>query len=1051
MLKIKPYFCQSGMPYDEFEWETRTAEIPGASFRQENVEVPKAWSQTATNIVASKYFYGLKGDRETSVQQMVHRVIRTIADWGVEDGYFDSKNGEVFYHELCWLILDQRFAFNSPVWFNCGLAQQYGVEAASTNWYYDTRTSRIKQPQNAYEHPQLSACFIQSVEDNLESIMELGRREALLFKYGSGTGTNVSPLRSMRENLSGGGIPSGPLSFMRIYDQIAEVVTSGGRCLAGNQCVYTPEGPKEVRDLVNTDFKVISYTPWYKRNTPTCPTKKYFEAKKASAWESGKKDVVRITTDRGTFDVSFDHPCWTADLKVLKANRLKIGTRLFACESMNPNGYFPTYEYAEQIVLKIESLGLQPVYSIEVECDTPDTKTCDSGHNYVIWGSKDITGSGIVVSNTRRAALLRCINTDHPDIMEYITCKKDEDAKARVLIEHGLDPQVAYKTVMYQNANLSVRVSDEFMQAVINDKEWNTYWITNPETLGPVYKARDLWRAIAESAWACGDPGLQFDTMINNWFPCPYEGKNTSSNPCGEFLGHDNSACNLASLNLMKFFDSEAGKFNHKDFQAACRLATIAQEILVDRASYPTKEICKNAHRLRPIGLGYTNLGAVIMCSGNPYDSDEGRSLAASITALMHGTACLTSIEMAKVKEPFEAYDDNKSNMLSIIEIQADCACQLLGPKYLTQAIKDIWEQVTTEGVLHGFRNSQLTLSAPTGTISFLLDADTTGIEPDLSLIKNKQLVGGGTLRMVNQSVPKALKALGHSDTEIVGIIDYLDKNEELPDTVRNLQVFDTAIGKHPIAWLGHLKMLSAVQPFLSGGISKTVNLSAEATVEDIMDVYMTAWKMRLKSITIYRDNSKAYQPLTTGTDKIIDKAVYLAKTEGQGFRERLPDTRDSVTHKFNIGGHEGYFTVGLYPDGRPGELFIAVSKEGSTIGGLLDCFGIATSIGLQYGVPLDAFIVKFENTRFEPNGWTTNSEIRNAKSIIDYIFRWLALRFGSEALNNIPNPVSLAPEEEPDVMPKMDSPICTNCGALTVRVGACFLCYSCGTSGGCS
>ena len=841
-LKIDATFCPEDVEdlFSTVDWEVRSAQIKGENgeliFEQTNCEVPSFWSQLATNVICSKYFYGEVGtpEREHSVRQLVHRVSRTIADWGMEDGYFASRqDGERFYRDLAWLCLHQHGAFNSPVWFNVGLYHQNGVVGAKCNWRWDPRIEDVIQPENPYEYPQGSACFIQRVDDNMEDIMELARSEAMLFKFGSGTGTDLSTLRSHREKLSGGGRPSGPLSFMRVYDQIAAVVKSGGK--------------------------------------------------------------------------------------------------------------------------------------------------------------------------TRRAAKMQSIKVWHPDVMEFIECKWKEERKARVLIEKGGYEAnfngEAYSSIMFQNANLSVRITDDFMQAVEKNEDWTTHWVTDPKRPGPTYPAREIMDRMAECAWHCGDPGVQYDTTINRWHTCPNSGRINASNPCSEYMFLDDTACNLASINLMKFRRAD-GTFDAARFQAACRVFFIAQEILVDHASYPTPRIARNSHRFRPLGLGYSNLGSLLMASGTPYDSDGGRGVCGAVTALLHGAANLASAELSEAVGPFDRYEENREPMLRVMQMHRDkveeinAAC----PDYLRDAARRTWDEVLAAGAVHGFRNAQATVLAPTGTISFMMDCDTTGIEPDIALVKYKQLAGGGMLKMVNQTVPLSLATLGYDQPQIGAILAYVDQRDtiegapELKD--EHLPVFDCAFmprtGKRSIAWQAHVLMMAAAQPFLSGAISKTVNMPRDTTPEDIAKAYFDGWKLGLKALAIYRDGSKESQPLSTSSEGQKAADALAAKPR----RERLEDTRQSLTHKFNVGGHEGYVTVGLYPDGRPGELFITMAKEGSTIGGLMDAFGTAVSMSLQYGVPLEDYVRKFSHMRFEPQGYTKHPDIRIAKSLIDYIFRWLGITF---------------------------------------------------------
>jgi ribonucleoside-diphosphate reductase alpha chain len=841
-LDVRPTFCPVDVdsPFDTTEWELRTAAIKGEDgkvlFEQPACEIPAAWSQLATNVVVSKYFYGEihTPEREHSVKQLVHRVARTIADWGIRDGYFRTKaDGEHFYRDLAWLCVHQHGAFNSPVWFNVGLHDQYGVKGAPCNWRWNEATRDVVMPDNPYEYPQGSACFIQSVKDTMEDIMELARSEAMLFKFGSGTGTDLSTLRSQREKLAGGGKPSGPLSFMRVYDQVAAVVKSGGK--------------------------------------------------------------------------------------------------------------------------------------------------------------------------TRRAAKMQSLKVHHPDIMEFIECKAKEEKKARVLIEKGgYDANFngeAYASILFQNANLSVRVTDEFMEAVERNDTWTTRWVTDSAKAGPSFKARDVLGRMAECAWQCGDPGVQYDTTINRWHTCPNSGRINASNPCSEYMFLDDTACNLASVNLMKFRKPD-GVFDVERFAAACRIFFVAQEILVDHASYPTERIARNSHLFRPLGLGYSNLGSLLMAEGLAYDSAAGRGLCGALTALLHGAANRTSAELAAAVGPFEGFAANREPMLQVMQMhrdaveQIDAAC----PRYLHDAARRMWDEVLAGGRQHGYRNAQATVLAPTGTISFLMDCDTTGIEPDIALVKYKQLAGGGMLKIVNQTVPLALRTLGYQEPAIEAILAFIDKNDTIEGApglrAEHLPVFDCAfkprLGERSIAWEAHVKMMAAAQPFLSGAISKTVNMPRETTPEDIARAYAEGWRLGLKALAIYRDGSKESQPLSTSTEG--DKAA--AKATPAPRRERLPDTRRSVTHKFNVGGHEGYITVGLYDDGRPGELFITMAKEGSTIGGLMDAFGTSVSMSLQYGVPLEVYVKKFSHTRFEPWGYTKNPDIPVAKSLVDYLFRWMGTQF---------------------------------------------------------
>ena len=847
-LKVESQFCPDDVtdPLDTVEWETRTSQIQEEGgkvlFEQTNCEVPSFWSQLATNVICSKYFYGEVGttEREYSVRQLVHRVARTITDWGVSDGYFASpEDGERFYRDLAWLCLHQHGAFNSPVWFNVGLYHQYGVTGNKCNWHWDPSAERVVQPENPYEYPQGSACFIQHVEDNMEDIMRLATSEAMLFKFGSGTGTDLSSLRSFREKLSGGGRPSGPLSFMRVYDQIAAVVTSGGK--------------------------------------------------------------------------------------------------------------------------------------------------------------------------TRRAAKMQSLKVWHPDVMEFIECKWKEEKKARVLIEKGGYEAnfngEAYSSIMFQNANLSVRVTDDFMQAVENDEAWVTRWVTDQKTAGPTYQASEILNRMAECAWHCGDPGVQYDTTINHWHTCPNSGRINASNPCSEYMFLDNTACNLASINLMKFRHSN-GTFDCQRFVAAARIFFIAQEILIDHASYPTAEIAHNSHLFRPLGLGYSNLGSLLMAGGMAYDSDVARGVCGALTALLHGAANRTSAELAEAVGTFDEYEKNREPFLRVMQMHRNSVDRIDPhcPPYLRNAAKELWEEVIVAGASHGFRNAQATVLAPTGTISFMMDCDTTGIEPDIALVKYKQLAGGGMLKIVNRTVPLALQTLGFDEPEIKSILAYIEEYDAIegaPDMdPAHLPIFDCAFtprnGSRSIPWHAHVTMMAAAQPFLSGAISKTVNMPRDTTPAEVAKAYTDGWRLGLKALAIYRDGSKESQPLTTSPegDRTAEKEDANVRIIAKPFRRRLADTRQSITHKFSVSGHEGYVTVGLYDDGQPGELFITMAKEGSTIGGLMDAFGTAISMSLQYGVPLEDYVRKFSHMRFEPQGFTKNPNIRIAKSLIDYIFRWLGITF---------------------------------------------------------
>jgi ribonucleoside-diphosphate reductase alpha chain len=902
-------------PFDKVEWERRTALIGNDKgqviFRQENVEVPKSWSMTATNIVASKYFHGKPNtpERETSVRQLIGRVVDTIVRWGEEGGYFstpESKN--IFRDELTHLLVEQKVAFNSPVWFNVGVQAK----------------------------PQCSACFINSVQDNMDSIMNLAKTEGMLFKWGSGTGTNFSTLRGSKESLSGGGIASGPVSFMKGFDAFAGVIKSGGK--------------------------------------------------------------------------------------------------------------------------------------------------------------------------TRRAAKMVILNVDHPDVMEFIQSKTKEERKAHVLIEQGYDPAIdgdAYASVFFQNANHSMRVTDDFMRAVEEDRDW---WTRNVNDGKPCekFRARDLLREMADSAWRCGDPGMQYDTTVNRWHTCKATDRIYASNPCSEYMFLDDTACNLASLNLMKYLGPN-GQFDADAFSHSVDVTITAQEILVDNASYPTEKIARNSHDYRPLGIGYANLGALLMSLALPYDSDGGRDFCGAITALMTGESYAQSARIAERMGPFGGYPRNREAMIDVIRMHRDALRPIkeehVQPSLL-RAARKAWDDALELGEKFGYKNSQVSVLAPTGTIGFMMDCDTTGIEPDLALVKQKRLVGGGVIKIVNNTVPQALMNLGYPTEQVAQIVDYIDANAKIESAPglkeEHLPVFDCSLspmgGGRSIAWRGHLRMMAAAQPFLSGAISKTINMPEESTVEDIMEAYIESWKYGLKAVAIYRDNSKRSQPLSAASKKEDEKpaaaaipvaevaaaAVASAPQQEELFargasRRKLPNERSSITHKFSIGGHEGYLTVGKYEDGAPGEIFIKMAKEGSTLSGIMDAFALSVSIALQYGVPLRALVDKFVNSRFEPSGYTGNPNIRYAKSVVDYIGRWLGAKFISPdyldmdatsdaeapastaaAMAHAVAPATAAKYADPDASTRQratidDAPSCSECGMLMTPNGSCYKCSNCGGTSGCS
>ena len=903
-LTFPRFFTEAGVdPFDEIEWEVRAAAIGNERgemvFEQRDVEIPKFWSQQATNIVVSKYFRGQIGtpERERSVKQLVGRVVTTITEWARAQKYFASDDDlHAFSDDLKHILVYQKAAFNSPVWFNCGFEKA----------------------------PQCSACFINSVQDTMESILGLARTEGMLFKYGSGTGTNLSSIRSSRELLAGGGTASGPVSFMKGYDAFAGVIKSGGK--------------------------------------------------------------------------------------------------------------------------------------------------------------------------TRRAAKMVILDADHPDIVDFINCKVEEEKKAWALIDAGYDGSFtgpAYSSVFFQNSNNSVRVTDDFMRAVLDGADWETHAVTDKRRVMDVYHARDLMHAIAEGTHVCGDPGMQFDTTINEWHTCPNTDRIYASNPCSEYMFLNDSACNLASINLMKFVRDD-GEFDVVAYKAAIRTLITAQEIIVDNASYPTKAIGENSHAYRPLGLGYANLGALLMARGLPYDGDAGRDYAAALTALMTGEAYAQSSRIARDHGgPFAGYEKNSEPFLRVMRKHRDALRDVNArnvPADLYTAARDSWDDAVELGEAHGYRNAQATVLAPTGTIGFMMDCDTTGVEPDIALVKYKKLVGGGLMKIVNQTVPMALGRLGYAPAQIDAIVEYIDRNETIEGAPglkeSHLPVFDCAFkaakGQRSIHYMGHIKMMGATQPFISGAISKTVNVPKDADVDDIAQAYIQSWKLGAKAISIYRDGSKRTQPLNTSRDKtpaetVAEAAAALARTP---VRRKLPDERRAITHKFDIAGHEGYITVGLFDDGQPGEIFLVMAKEGSTISGFADAFAQAISYALQYGVPLQALVDKFSHVRFEPSGMTRNPEIRFAKSIVDYIFRWMASKFLSaeaqfhagvngrelddpSAHRLVKTAETPAPTQQPaagsasnphrTIQNQEDAPPCSTCGSIMIRSGACYKCVNCGTTSGCA
>ena len=941
-IGIQRHFTTEGRhPYDEVRWERRDARITNyrdgtVAFEQLGVEVPEFWSVNATNILAQKYFRGTIGtpEREWSLKQVADRVVDTLTKWGIKDGYFvDEDEAQIFSDELKHLIIHQKAAFNSPVWFNIGVE---GV------------------PQ------QGSACFILSVDDSMDSILNWYTEEGVIFKGGSGAGVNLSRIRASAELLKGGGTASGPVSFMRGADASAGTIKSGGK--------------------------------------------------------------------------------------------------------------------------------------------------------------------------TRRAAKMVILDADHPDVEQFIWCKAIEERKARVLKDAGFDMDLDGSdsfSIQYQNANNSVRVTDEFMQAVIDGKDWNLTARSDGAVVRTV-PARDLFRQFAQAAWECADPGMQFDTTINRWHTAPNTGRINGSNPCSEYMHLDNSACNLASLNLLKFLRAD-DSFDVEGFKAAVAVVFTGQEIIVGNADYPTQKIGENSRRFRELGIGYANLGALLMARGLPYDSDGGRAWAAAITAILTGHAYATSARTAARMGPFAGFHENAEPMIDVLKMHQVSARKIDNrevPVSLIDAAQECWDEAVNLAERHGVRNSQASVLAPTGTIGLLMDCDTTGVEPDLGLVKTKKLVGGGTMSIVNQTVPRALRQLGYSGNQIDEIIAYIDEHKTIVGaphlSAAHLPVFACSMGDNTIHYSGHIRMMGAVQPFISGAISKTVNMPEEATVEDIEQIHIDAWRLGIKAVAIYRDNCKVGQPLSTtkkegassSSDSVPAGSIYEAADRAAGehiaeleaalakmraeaqspvvvgaVRERLPRRRRSNTFAFRVADCEGYVTVGEYEDGRPGEVFVKVSKQGSTLAGIMDAFSISISLGLQHGVPLSTYVRKYSNMKFEPAGITDDPELRIATSLVDYIFRRLALDYltyqeraelgvlatteriqptlpgveesatKSTGLNEWnPEPVALtvvkSPAPEPAMAPiveQRDAPFCYSCGNVMQRAGSCYVCSACGSTSGCS
>jgi ribonucleoside-diphosphate reductase alpha chain len=1316
-LTFKRFFTNGTIsPYDEIEWELRTCSITSEKgeivFEQKDVEVPKSWSQLAANIAASKYFYGQLGtpEREHSVRQLVGRVVDTIVHWGVRCEYFKTEeDARIYSDELTHILLNQKAAFNSPVWFNLGVKDR---------------------PQQA------SACFINSVDDTMISILDLAKTEGMLFRGGSGTGTNFSTLRSSREKLSGGGTSSGPLAFIKGLDTMSGSIKSGGKCFKEGTLVATTAGwaPIEtlrIGDLVLThkgprpvaDFMPNGLKQCYRVRTREGYEVEVTRGHKFAYWDVlrgafrvkpieefalGESLYVLMEPSAGGSPIPLvipeakDRPHATttmemqfptelneelayaiglmygdADLRTEYPYHVRVSfakdpagrasaerfrsycTRLFGEEPLllhDDNGYqvlgftrkrlvdflvanglakgkaanlgFPTTLFQahpevraafiagvidadgtyqrrggwsissidraflielQRLLLTLGSPSklrlnregderLQPLYRLSIIGHTFVERlvqhiaphSAKAVHNYVPSGGADkgwgycpsllpaltsrlerrggyklierrvgqnettgygalaclvahphtavanyadelsrcvqvilesvepteiaqtydievedvhlLSANGFYASNTRRAAKMTILNIDHPDIEDFIKCKAVEEKKAWALIDAGYNgsfnvPGGAYDSIGYQNANHSVRVTDEFMQAYLDDGAWRTRYITTGKIAG-TYKAKDLMKSIAESAWICGDPGMQYDTTINRWHTCKNTDRIHASNPCSEFVFLDNTSCNLSSVNLMKFQRTD-GEFDVEAYKYTCRIMITAQEIIVDNASYPTERITQNSHDYRPLGLGYANLGALLMARGVAYDSDAGRALAGALTAIMTGEAYHQSAIIARDQGwPFSGYERNREPMLGVMHMHRAAVEDIDSkhvPAEIMQNARSCWDNALALGEVYGYRNAQATVLAPTGTIGFLLGCDTTGVEPDIAIVKYKSLVGGGVMKIVNNTVPAALKKLGYGEMPINEIVNYIDQTGTIEGAPHlkseHLPVFDCAFkpakGTRSIHYMGHIKMMAAVQPFISGAISKTVNVPQEATVDEIMQTYIEGWRLGLKAIAIYRDGSKRTQPLNTASTTEVQKPQPPAETAPafNPVRRKLPVERRAITHKFSIAGHEGYITVGMFDDGTPGEIFLVMAKEGSTISGLMDAFATAISMALQYGVPLKALIDKFSHVRFEPSGYTGNAQIPYAKSIMDYIFRWLALKFlpaEESARVGVVTPEGSTPKsltenghrtaEMPGAFQaQSDAPTCADCGSIMVRNGACYKCMNCGETSGCS
>ncbi|MBI3332834.1 MAG: vitamin B12-dependent ribonucleotide reductase [Candidatus Omnitrophica bacterium] len=1113
-LTIPRYFTAPGSdPFREVTWELRTASIANEQgetvFEQAQVEIPSFWSQTATNVVVSKYFRGPLGtpQRESSVKQLISRVVNTITDWGIKDRTFAGpEEAENFRAELTHLLLMQKASFNSPVWFNVGIEPKPQCSACQPH-HALINTSHGLIPIGEIVEKNLIGLPVYDDQGltQVVAVKSNGRKPVYRIRLNDGftveaTGDHLvcaHPVRRTHRVEWHRVDQLEPGMLMRVYAHAAKTVTPPAQANAVSEAAlagwlqadgFVGQYKGGTNRSLTVEFITVDDEEfkWKK-----CPEIRFSTI--ASIEPMGEMEVYDIQTASGRYLTNsvLVHNCFILSVQDTMDSILDW----YRVEGM-------IFKYGSG-----SGVNLSPIRSSKEHLAGGGTASGPVSFMRAADASAGVIKSG---GKTRRAAKMVVLNADHPDVEKFIRCKWQEEKKAWTLVDAGYDSSIdgeAYSSVFFQNANNSVRATDEFMRAVVEDGPWELKSVVSGKPIQS-NRARDMMRLIAEATWHCGDPGMQFDTTINRWHTCPHTGRINASNPCSEYMSLDDSSCNLASLNLMRFVDEE-GRFRIADFRAAVRTTVIAMDILVDNASYPTSKIAENSKSYRQLGLGYANLGALLMSLGIPYDSDEGRAYAATVTALTCGEAYRTSAEVAGVKGPYAGFAKNREPQLGVIRMHRDALIRVddrLVPEEMFAAAAHAWEEALRLGTVQGIRNSQVTVLAPTGTIGFMLDCDTTGVEPDIALIKYKKLVGGGLMKIVNGTVPGALKRLGCSQDQIKGICDYLNKEETIEGAPgldpKHLPVFDCAFkpvkGSRSIHYMGHVRMMGAVQPFISGAISKTVNVPAEATIEEIMQTYIEAWKAGVKAIAIYRDGSKRVQPLSTGKKKEQGKEEAADEPEAEAaatgpakhlpspavappgasaHRRYLPDERQAITHKFSIAGHDGYLTVGLYEDGKPGEIFIVMSKEGTVISGLLDAFATAISLALQYGVPLEALVKKFSHMRFEPAGITSNPQIRFAQSILDYLFRWMALKFlpadkqpqpsatvtdlaAKQADVTVPTPTagttsSMEPSRQAiqtqSFQGQVDAPPCPDCGAMMIRSGNCYKCFNCGATSGCS